>query len=954
MFKRNARSAAVAALIGTLGATSAFAQEADTQKLERIEITGSRIKKSDATAESPIVTVTAEELRQSGIVTVEQFLNTLPQVTAGLSSQSNNPSSNGRAFIDLRGLGSNRNLVLINGRRAMGSTGGGTVDTNTIPTSLIERVEVITGGAATAYGADAVSGVVNFIMKKNFKGLELDAHHRMTDRSDGKESSASMTLGGTFEGGRGSAVFGASFFKRDSIYKGAREFSAQASTSTTIFPNGSIGVGTNAPSQAAVDGIFGANKCNQNGGAAGFGFNPDGTLFCTGVAGNATREVVNYRGPESHIATRFYPDNFSYNFEPDNALVLPMERWSVYSSMDYEVNKNFRPYASFQFTNYNAQSELAPTPAGGTTGFFVPVTNPFLSAEARTLLAARDNPTATVSFSKRFNALGGRTSYNTHDVGQGIVGASGELLGDWTYDLYASYGRSVQNESQGGNVRLPRVQALINAADGGASLCAGGFNPFGDAPISVECQKYISLEAKNLTTVVQKVIEGTVTGPVVQLPAGSLDAVFGLSYRGLDYDFKPDSGLQPGQVAGFNEQNPVKGELAFKDVFAEAVIPLLRNVPLVKSLSATVGARVSDSKLTGKDSSFKLTMDWAINNTVRVRGGAQSAVRAPNVTELFAPPVNNFPTFTNADPCTNTSSYRTGASAAQVRALCTTQSAVAGAAGYVQPSSQANGITAGNPDLMPEKSKSFTAGLVLQPTRDLSATIDYWSIDLKEKIDAVDAPTIVQRCFNRDGANPNFSPTNEWCQLFSRDPNNGGVIKLVQLSRNQASQKISGIDLGLDYALSLQQLGSLRWNAVATWTEKNKQQTTVLSPVNDFVGSIGSTTGTAIPKWRASLSTTYSWGDLSVQLLNRYIDKMVNAETVTGGSPVTNTGTAATWYHDISARYAITKSITVRAGVSNLADQQPRLYSPNVQANTDPSTFDVLGRRYFVGLNAKF
>lgn len=954
MFKRNARSAAVAALIGTLGVTSAFAQEAEPQKLERIEITGSRIKKSDATAESPIVTVTAEELRQSGIVTVEQFLNTLPQVTAGLSSQSNNPSSNGRAFIDLRGLGSNRNLVLINGRRAMGSTGGGTVDTNTIPTSLIERVEVITGGAATAYGADAVSGVVNFIMKRNFKGLELDAHHRMTDRSDGKESSASVTLGGTFEGGRGSAVFGASFFKRDSIYKGARDFSAQASTTTGTFPNGSITLGNNLPSQAAVDGIFGANKCNQNGGQGGYGFNPDGTLFCTGVAGNATRDVVNYRGPESDIASRFYPDFFSYNFEPDNALVLPMERWSVYSSMDYEVNKNFRPYASFQFTNYNAQSELAPTPASGTTGFTVPVTNPFLSAEARTLLAARTTPGATVSLNKRFNALGGRTSYNTHDVGQGIVGANGELLGDWTYDVYASYGRSVQNESQGGNVRLPRVQAMINAADGGASLCAGGFNPFGNAPISAECQKYISLEAKNLTTVVQKVIEGTVTGPVVQLPAGSLDAVFGLSYRGLDYDFKPDSGLQPGQVAGFNEQNPVKGELAFKDVFAEAVIPLLRNVPLVKSLSATVGARVSDSKLTGKDSSFKLTMDWAINNTVRVRGGAQSAVRAPNVTELFAPPVNNFPTFTNGDPCNNNSSYRTGASAAQVLALCTTQSAVAGAPGYVQPSSQANGITAGNPDLMPEKSKSFTAGLVLQPTRDLSATIDYWSIDLKEKIDAVDAPTIVQRCFNRDGANPNFSPTNEWCQLFSRDASNGGVIKLVQLSRNQASQKISGVDLGLDYALSLQQLGSLRWNAVATWTEKNKQQTTALSPVNDFVGSIGSVTGTAVPKWRASLSTTYSWGDLSVQLLNRYIDKMVNAETVTGGSPVTNTGTAATWYHDISARYALTKSITVRAGVSNLADQQPRLYSPNVQANTDPSTFDVLGRRYFVGLNAKF
>lgn len=955
MFKRNARSAAALAMIGTISASAVFAQQADPQKLERIEITGSRIKKSDATAESPIVAITAEELRQSGIVTVEQFLNTLPQVTAGLSSQSNNPSSNGRAFIDLRGLGSGRNLVLINGRRAMGSTGGGTVDTNTIPTSLIERVEVITGGAATAYGADAVAGVVNFIMKKNFKGLELDAQHRWTERNDGKESTASMTMGGTFDGGRGSAVFGGGYFKRDSIYKGAREFSAQASNTTGTFPGGSLSFGTNTPTQAAVDAIFGADKCNTNGGSTGYGVNPDGSLFCTGVAGNANRDVVNYRGPEKDIATAFFPDTFSYNFEPDNALVLPMERWSMYTALNYEVNNHFRPYASFQFTNYNAKSELAPTPA---TGFTVPTTNPFLSNEAKALLAARANPTATVSLNKRFNTLGGRTSFNTHDVWQGIAGANGDIAGDWTYDVYATYGRSVQNETQGGNVRIPRVQALLNAADGGASLCAGGFNPFGPSSLSPECQTYIGLEAKNLTTVIQKVVEGTVTGPVVQLPAGSLDAVVGVGYRALDFDFKPDSGLQPGQVAGFNEQLPVKGKLDFKDVFAEAVIPLLRNKPGVKYLAATVGARVSDSNISGQDSSYKLTVDWAINNTVRFRGGAQTAVRAPNVNELFAPQLNNFPTFTNSDPCNTTgaiaATYRNGADAAKVQALCAAQSAVAGGAAYVQPSGQATGITGGNPTLMPEKSKSFTAGIVLQPTRDLSATIDYWSIDLKEVIGAVGATTIVQRCYNRDGANPTYSATNEWCQLFTRDPNNGGVIGLKQLSRNQAFQKVTGVDIGVDYALSLQQMGSLRWNLLVTWNEKSTSQTTAVDPINDFVGTIGSTTGSAIPKWRASLSTIYSLGNLSLQMANRYIDKMVHANTVTGGSPVSNTGTAATWYHDISARYAITPNISVRAGVSNVTDQQPRLYTPNIQANTDPSTFDVLGRRYFLGLNAKF
>lgn len=955
-------SAVLLALGGTmvLGTAPVHAQQSGSPAAQSVVVTGSRIARIDALAESPIVTVSAEEIRKSGVVTVEQFLNTLPQITPALSSQSNNPSSNGRAFLDLRGLGSGRNLVLINGKRAMGSTGGGVVDVNTIPTSLIERVEVITGGAATAYGADAVAGVVNFIMKKNFTGIEVDAQHRWTAKNDGKETSASITLGSTFDGGRGSAVFGGGYFKRDPIYKGARDFAAQASTATGSFPGGSISVGANAPTQAAVDAIFGPNRCNTNGGSTGFGFNPDGTLFCTGVSGVSTRPAVNYRGPESDIATAFYPGFFSYNFEPDNLLVLPQERWTAYSSVNYEVNKNFRPYASFQFTNYNSTSELAPTPASGTTGFFVPVTNPFLSAEARQLLAGRANPTATVAFSKRFNALGGRTSSNNHDVWQMLGGATGDigLIDGWTYDVYASYGRSVQTEVQGGNVRIPRVQALIDAADGGRSLCAGGFNPFGNTQLSDACRAYISLEAKNQTIVIQRVVEATATGPVARLPAGSLDLVVGTAYRDLSLDFKPDSGLQPGQVAGFNEQLPVKGSLRFKDVFTEAVIPILRNKPFVKNLSATLGARSTESSVTGTDSSYKATLDWGMNDMVRFRGGYQTSIRSPNVNELFDPQLNNFPNITGADPCNTTGTiatqYRNGPNAAQVLALCRAQSTVAAGTAFVQPNGQATGIVGGNPSLGPEKAKSFTAGIALQPMRNLTATIDYWSIEMEDVIAAVGATTIIQRCYNRDGANPTFDVNNQWCSLFRRDANNGGIINLAQLSRNQALTKVSGIDLGVDYLLGLKKYGSLRLNVNATYTDKYTSQTTVVDPVNDFAGTIGSGTGSSVPKWRVNLNTGYTLGPVNVTLTSRFIDKMVHSATVTGGSPLTNTGVPATWYHDLAVGYSLTKSLTLRAGVSNLADQKPRIYSPNVQANTDPSLYDVLGRRYFVGLNGRF
>lgn len=955
MFKRTQIS--TCALLALGGALMVPAAPAFAQDTQRIEVTGSRIKSTDALGESPIVTVTAEQLQQSGIQTIEQFLNNMPQVVAGISSQSNNPSSNGRAFIDLRGLGEGRNLILINGRRGMGSTGGGVVDTNTIPVSLIERIEIITGGAATAYGADAVSGVINFILKRNFSGIEFDAQTRVTDKGDGKESAASITLGGAFDGGRGSAVFSAGYFTRDAIYKGARGFSAQASGRTGTFPGGSINVGTNAPTQAAVDAIFGADACNPNGGAVGFGFNPDGTLFCTGVPGNASRNIVGYTGPASDVATAFAPDVFSYNFEPDNILVLPMERWSVYSAVDYKVNDNFKPYASFQFTNYNAKTELAPTPGGG---FILPVTNPFINPQLAALLATRPNPTANVSFAKRFNSLGGRTSLTTHDVWQGVMGATGDLglLDAWSYDVYASYGRSVQNEVQGGNVRIPRMNALLGAADGGVSLCAGGFNPFGPTALSAECSNYLGLTAKNLTTVEQKVVEGTVSGPVAKLPAGPLEILFGASYRDLSFDFQPDSGLQPGLVAGFNEQLPVKGDLTFNDFFAEARIPILSKVPMVQSLSTTLGARVTDSSISGRDNSYKAMLDWTINNAVRFRGGVQSAIRSPNVNELFDPQLNNFPDITNADPCNTTGdiadTYRNGPNAAGVQALCAAQSAVAGGASFVQPFDQATGIVGGNPNLGPEKSNSFTVGFVLAPTKNLGMTIDYWSIELEKAIASVGATTILQRCFNRDNANPTFSPTNEWCQLYNRDQFDGRVIDLAQLQRNQAFIKTSGIDVTFDFGLKLQQYGALRWNVAATWLEKYKTQTSSADPVYDYAGSIGSTTATAFPKWRASISTSYTLGAMNVQLTSRWIDKMINAEVVTGGSPATNTGTKATWYHDLAASYNMAKGVTLRGGISNLLDQKPRLFSPNVQANTDPSTFDVLGRRYFVGVNARF
>lgn len=958
--------------------TSAGAVEETEARQERITVTGSRIVRRDEVAESPILTIGQDAMVTSGMTTVEHYLNTLPQITPNLSSQSNNPSSNGRAVIDLRGLGSGRNLVLVNGRRGMPSFAGGAVDINTIPSALVERVEIITGGAASTYGADAVAGVANFILRDNFEGVEIDGQYRAAmENGDAVEWGTGITMGSQFDGGRGSAVLSMNYFTREVVGKGAREFSAQASNSTSIFPDGSWNTGTNTPDLAAVDGVFGPGLCAATGGSGGFGFNPDGSLFCTGVA-DSPFDVVGYTGPQSAAATAFYPDFFSYNFEPDNNLILPLNRWNIYSAVDYDVNDYVRAYGQFIFTNYNAEQELAPTPAGGSTGFTIPVDNPFVVANSQlsSLLASRADPDAPFSISKRFNTLGGRVGSTTHDVWQMTVGADGSLMGteSWTYDVYFSQGRSTLNEMQGGNVRRDRVQTLLDAADGGASLCAGGLDLLGNNVISQECIDYISLEAKNLTEIEQMIIEGSVQGELFTLPAGPVQTAFGIQYRALDYDFKPDSGLQPGLVAGFNQQLPTSGYLDWYDIYTEALIPVLKDLPLVEELTLTAGYRITDNSRSGTSDSWKINGDWKVNEVFRLRGGYQKAIRSPSITELFAPVVNNFPTFTNQDPCNTTGSNalnnefgRNGANGAQVQALCAAQSGVAGGATFVQPSGQATGLLGGNVNLVPEESESYTVGFVIGSpftgnsfVESLGLTVDYWSVELDNAIGSFSASTTVQRCFNRDGANPTYDPANAWCQLFVRDQSTGGVIDLSQQQNNDSRLETSGVDItarwGFDLADMGADIGSLNWNLVATWIESYKSGTTVTStdPMYEYVGTIGDLTGSTIPEWKFALGTTYTYDALRLNLNARYIQEMSHANVVTGGSPVTNTSVPSTWYLDLSGTYNLTDYVTLRAGINNLLDQEPRLYSPNVQANTDPSTYDVVGRAAFVGVNLRF
>ncbi|WP_114395092.1 TonB-dependent receptor domain-containing protein [Oleisolibacter albus] len=969
-WKRNAaRSALLAGAALSAIAVPALAQ--DTGSLDEIVVTGTRIARKDFVSDSPLSTVGAEQFQQTGSLTAENLLNQLPQVVPDATTTSNNPSAGGRANINLRGLGSNRNLVLINGRRMIGSDSSMSVDVNTIPGALVDRVEVISGGASAVYGADAVAGVVNFILKDDFEGIESNLQYGISGEGDAKEKSADVTLGGNFAQGRGNTTLSIGYSERDRLGKGERDFTSQATSTTSYLPWGSVVFGANAPTQAAVDSVFGKYSGYSSGTVSRndrYSFNPDGSLFSISHSSSAPAPF-NVKVDPSQLSTCILDGScnggdkrVSYNFEPENALILPLERVNIAGTSRYKINDYIEAYASGFFTNYNSKTQLAPSPAptGSQGSFFVPVTNPFIPADLAALAAGRANPTADIPLLTRFNTVGPRISEYENNVFQVLGGFRGDIPGinSWKYDFYAATGRVSTTETQYGNVSYNAVQSLLTAADGGASLCEGGYNPFGFNAISEACRKYVEVTAKNTTTIEQDVVELNVTGNLFELPAGAVGLALGGQYRAETYDFKADSVLASGDVSGFNAQQSLNGDVENKDLYGELYVPLLADLPFAKQVSVTAGYRFSDHSAAGTFSSYKGEGSWEVNDLLRLRGSYQRAVRAPNIGELYSPQDEDNPEV--LDPCNVGSSYRTGANAAAVRALCLAQGVPAGLIdSYEQSNDQVDALVGGNPNLSEEKADTFTIGTVLNSPfqneylANLTLSVDYYNIKVKDAISSIDAELSIPRCFNSNGDNPSFAANNFYCQLFKRRGFDGSIEDVQQTSANLSNIKTSGIDVQLDWSADLpSDLGRLGFNFVGTWVDTFKEQALPGDAFLEYAGSIGTSIGDAIPEWKGTFTTTHIYGPVTTQVRARYIGAMEHRQVRDGSG--TAGGVPATWYFDLNATYDVSENISLRGGIVNAFDQKPRLYTPNVQDNTDPSVYDVVGRRFFAGVTAKF
>jgi outer membrane receptor protein involved in Fe transport len=1000
------------------------------------------ISRPNLESASPIAVVTGEETTEHSDITLDTFLNTLPQVNPAGTTTSNNPGNGGQSNINLRGLGSNRNLVLIDGRRPMSSNTSLSVDLNTIPQGLIERIDVITGGAGAAYGADAIAGVVNIILKDDFEGVELRGTYANSfTEFDAMEYQVSGVIGANFDDNKGNVAFSVEVANREDLGKLERPFSQQASSTTPTPPTGRLVLGSTAFSspeaaQAALDLVFGTNYGAAPGtvlSPSRVGFNDDGTLFGVGVF-NTPEDTFNYGydplGLDPAAANQnFFPDFYSYNFDLTNLLVLPLNRKSAFMRAHYEIDPHAEIFMQGGYTEYNSQQGLAATPVGtrlqcptgtnplravstlvecgqGPAGLGVPVTNPFIPADLLELLNERDGDDAAwvgsgatepFRIAKRFLDTGLRISELDNRVLQGVVGLRGEIAGSWRYEASYSWGRTTIDTAASGNVNVQNAQLLLEDPFGGAGdevinpgldaddinegeLCEGGFNPFGIHPLSADCVEFLDETGFTSTEFTLRVAQFFVTGDLVELPAGPLSVVLGAERRDWEYTFDP--GTLFGPIAGFNTATPDDGTNRFTDFFAEARIPLFKDQPFARSAEIGLSFRSSKSDFNdiangvdgspSTDNAYGITGSWEINDWARVRGSYQHSVRAPNFVELFSGG-GSFPQY--FDPCSVNTNFREQGGAAAFD-LCF-DTGVGDPNSYVQtPGSQAFIGVTGNPDLKPETGDTWTVGAVFQRW-GVTASIDYYNIKIKDTIFGPDPNMIIAACYGYHGINPDLDFGNQYCSfpaeegggsIFARTPDisyisipaalGGDAIGYFQ-AINQGEVKTSGIDVQLAYSLptdSLVENSRLTANLLVNYLFDFKVEE-LPGLVIDYAGTaayFGSGLGTSFPEWKANLNLAWNMKPFTFSSRIRYIHSMDNRLSVQfPGEEDLFTGPDAVWYFDFAAE-ADFRPLTLRIGVNNAFDKKPPEYSPNVQSGTDPSLYDVIGRRAYVSALLRF
>lgn len=937
-----------------------------------IIVTGSRIARRDYTSSSPISTVSSDFIAKSDSSTLETSLNQLPQIASSASSSTNTQARGGQASLDLRGLGQQRTLVLIDGRRVQPSAPDGSVDLNVIPANLIGNIEIITGGASAVYGSDAVTGVVNLKLRRDVNGVELSGKMGVSELGDAQTRDFNLIAGGKFAGGKGSALISLGYSDRKDAPFTSRNY-LRGQVLVPALPNSLVAVSaSNLPSQAAVNAIFA-----QYGAAPGtvsrstqLSFNADGTMF-------SPTGVVNYRGSRD-LPYIVYQGSLAFSPGETYTAQTPLTRYNVYARADYEVANDIKLFAEGWYTSYFVRTGGAYANAGSSSGkaLSVPVTNPFIPDDLKTYLASRPNPGAPFTITRFTQEVGPRGERNDYDVFQITAGVTGKIRSaDLDWSIIGSFGKTRDLTTETGYPSSSALQTLLSAPDGGRSICSGGYNVFGPQPVSDACVQYISRTARNLSVLKQTNIEANLSGSLFKLPAGTLKFALGADYRENTYSFSPDFLISSGDLANFLPVFGSSGITKATEAFGELLIPVIKDGPLIKEFNLDASYRYSHYNTVGGISTYKVDADWTVIDGVRVRGGYSRATRAPSAGELFAAtnlgqaPIGSPGLIGSGDPCDSRGAYRTGANAAAVTSLCLSQGIPANLiAGFTNVNPRVPFQAGGNLKLEPEKADTFSVGLVLSPRlgtpwlSHLSLSVDYYSIRINDAIGQITNTVALSQCF--DGTvNPGFSNSNYYCGLLARDPSNGQLTVIQNPLLNLASYKTTGIDTQFDWRVNFSEIGlrsegSFGITSIVSYLDSFKIKNLATAPTLDYAGTIGNQQidlfADAHPRWKATTSASLNLNPASLTLRWRYLGKMSNAANVgTGG---TAHGVPAVSYFDFDIGFDVAKRFTLSTGVVNAFGKRPPVLNDNVTGvlATDPYTYDLIGRRFYVGVKARF
>jgi iron complex outermembrane recepter protein len=1031
------RRGAVAVAVATAIASSAIAAETtrapSDEALQEIVVTGSRIVRRDYSSPSPVVTVGSDTLQNSADISIDQALSKLTQFNPG-SNQFNQafnvqalPSqSPGAATVNLRGLGPNRNLVLIDGRRAQPADASLAVDVNTIPQAAIEGVEIVTGGAGAAYGADALAGVVNFKLKKRFQGAEFDAQYGITGKGDNKTESVSALIGGNFAEDRGNVMLGLMYSRRGDVLVKDRPFFAARNTDPnspgseffptfpgfnfafynpgqTFFPVFDL----NFPSQAAIDSVFSAFPAGTLARGQAFYFQPGATvgaanIFSYTAAGGFP--APGFQGQPDPNRNKFTANgSLAGNGAYDAPLSTPLQRFSLFSSANYNISENVTAELSANFVRSTLSTAFGvPVPAVNQWGIDVPydAAHP-VPAALKTLLDSRADPLAGWHLSTYPYYIGKRSldvQTDTYQISAGLKGNLG--FKDWTWDVYGSVGSTDMLAKYKGFVDLNRYQTLVSQPNYGANYtanfgligrlahCTSGINPFTTTAVSQDCIDIIDARLKTTTQISQRIVEANLQGAGFNLPAGESRFAVGAGYRSDTLGYSPDPGMSATNITsnaiGIFGSQPVDGNEAVKEIYGEADLPILANLPAVKKLELNLGYRYSDynANIGGVDT-WKALVTWQVNDYVTFRGGPQRANRAPNIAELFTPSSVYVALWPVSDPCNifTAAPYGNVASnpkRAQTIALCNQltppgatviDTTFAGNIGAYFP--LALDQLVGNPEVKSEEGKTLTIGTVLKlPSESpvlsgLTATIDYYNIKIDGAINPATSQIAYGQCLNGNGiSNPTYDVNNAFCKLIRRTLA-GNPDTTIGKYINLSSVETSGVDLNLDWHAMLGDMGmsapgALTANLAISKLLAYKVQVAAGDQIVDYKGSTGfDAVSGAQFSWKSNLSLGYAAGPVNVSLRWRHLPSVISSGKVTNpASTVQDTDPYNQF--DLFGGWKITDNVSLRAGIENLLDKDPPITGANPSGgnsgvgNTDSSIYDILGRRFFLGVKAKF